>query len=439
MEEVPISIVLSIFYGLEVHLFNIQVVISLTVILILIIFSAFISGSEVAFFSLSPKDIEEIGKDRKQIEILQLLEDPNRLLATILIANNFINVAIVILSAFLTSVAITFPPNSSLEFVFQVVIITTLLVLFGEITPKVYANNNAKKFSLMMVRSLKVLQKLLSPLSYVLVSTTNSIDKILEQRQKEVSVEEISKALDLTEKESKEEERRIFRSIVRFGNTDVKEIMKSRVDVLAIEQHTSFSNVIQKVISSGFSRIPVYKEQFDSIVGILYIKDLIPFLNENDKFDWIKLCRPAYYVPETKMINVLLKEFQLKKNHIAIVVDEYGGTSGIVTLEDVLEEIVGEINDEFDSDDNIYSKIDKNNYIFEGKISLIDFLKIVKGKNNYFDEIKGESDSLAGLVLEVEGKILKIGETCKIPPYTILVESADSKKIKRLKVTINEA
>ena len=439
MEEVPISIVLSIFYGLEVHLFNIQVVISLTVILILIIFSAFISGSEVAFFSLSPKDIEEIGKDRKQIEILQLLEDPNRLLATILIANNFINVAIVILSAFLTSVAITFPPNSSLEFVFQVVIITTLLVLFGEITPKVYANNNAKKFSLMMVRSLKVLQKLLSPLSYVLVSTTNSIDKILEQRQKEVSVEEISKALDLTEKESKEEERRIFRSIVRFGNTDVKEIMKSRVDVLAIEQRTSFSNVIQKVISSGFSRIPVYKEQFDSIVGILYIKDLIPFLNENDKFDWIKLCRPAYYVPETKMINVLLKEFQLKKNHIAIVVDEYGGTSGIVTLEDVLEEIVGEINDEFDSDDNIYSKIDKNNYIFEGKISLIDFLKIVKGKNNYFDEIKGESDSLAGLVLEVEGKILKIGETCKIPPYTILVESADSKKIKRLKVTINEA
>ena len=438
MEEVPISIVLSIFQGLEVHLFNFQVLILLIVILMLIIFSAFISGSEVAFFSLSPTDIEEIGKDRKQIEILQLLEDPNRLLATILIANNFINVAIVIFSAFLTSVAITFPDNSSLEFIFQIVIITTLLVLFGEITPKVYANNNAKKFSLMMVRSLKILKKLLSPLSYVLVSTTNFIDKRLEQRQKEVSVEEISKALDLTEKESKEDERRILRSIVRFGNTDVKEIMRSRLDVLAIEQKTSFTKVIQKVISSGFSRIPVYKEQFDSIVGILYIKDLIPFLNENNKFDWIKLCRPAYYVPETKMINALLKEFQLKKNHIAIVVDEYGGTSGIVTLEDVLEEIVGEINDEFDSDDNVYSKIDKNNYIFEGKISLIDFLKIVKGQNNYFDEIKGESDSLAGLVLEVEGRILKIGEICKIHPYTMLVESADSKKIKRLKVTINE-
>ena len=252
-------------------------------------------------------------------------------------------------------------------------------------------------------------------------------------------MEEISKALDLTEKESKEQERRILRSIVEFGNTDVKEVMKSRVDVLAIEHKTKFREVLQLIISSGFSRIPVYKKQFDTILGILYIKDLIPFLDENDEFDWLKLCRAPYYVPETKMINVLLKEFQLKKNHIAIVVDEYGGTSGIVTLEDVLEEIVGEINDEFDSDDNIYSKLDKHNYIFEGRISLIDFLKIVKGENNYFDEIKGESDSLAGLVLEVEGRILTIGERCKIPPYTMLVESADSRKIKRLKVTIDES
>jgi len=439
LEEGPISLVLLILQGVELHLFNIQVITSLAIIFILIIFSAFISGSEVAFFSLSPTDIEEIERDKIHIEILQLLQKPNRLLATILIANNFINVAIVILSAFLTSIAIVFPDNSSLEFIFQIVIVTTLLVLFGEITPKVYANNNAKKFSLMMVTPLKVLQKIFFPLSYVLVSTTNFIDKRLEQRQKEVSMEEISKALDLTEKESKEQERRILRSIVEFGNTDVKEIMKSRVDVLAIEQHTTFTNVIKKIISSGFSRIPVYKEQFDNVIGILYIKDLIPFLNENDGFDWIKLCRPAYYVPETKMINALLKEFQLKKNHIAIVVDEYGGTSGIVTLEDVLEEIVGEINDEFDSDDNIYSKLDKHNYIFEGKISLIDFLKIVKGENNYFDEIKGESDSLAGLVLEVKGRILTIGETCKISPYTMLVESADNRKIKRLKVTIDES
>ena len=438
MEEVPVSILLSIFNEVELHLFDIRVFSCLLIVFILLVCSAFISGAEVAFFSLSPSEIEDIEKDKKHLEVIGLLQKPNLLLATILIANNFINIAIVILSAYVTSIAITFPENSSLEFIFQIVIVTSLLVLFGEITPKIYANNNAKKFSLMMVIPLKLLQHLFSPLSYLLVSTTNFIDKRLAQKQKEVSLEEISKALDLTEKESKEQERRILRSIVEFGNTDVKEVMKSRVDVLAIEQHTVFTEVIKKIVSSGFSRIPVFKEQFDNVLGILYIKDLIPFLNKGDEFEWIKLCRPAYYVPETKMINDLLKEFQLKKNHIAIVVDEYGGTSGIVTLEDVLEEIVGEINDEFDADDNIYSKLDDHNYIFEGKISLIDFLKIVKGEVDYFDDIKGESDSLAGLVLEVEGKILTIGEVCNIPPYTMLVESADNRRIKRLKVTIDE-
>ena len=438
MEEVPVSILLSIFNEVELHLFDTRVFSCLLIVFILLVCSAFISGAEVAFFSLSPSEIEDIEKDKKHLEVLWLLQKPNLLLATILIANNFINIAIVILSAYVTSIAITFPENSSLEFIFQIVIVTSLLVLFGEITPKIYANNNAKKFSLMMVIPLKLLQHLFSPLSYLLVSTTNFIDKRLAQKQKEVSLEEISKALDLTEKESKEQERRILRSIVEFGNTDVKEVMKSRVDVLAIEQHMVFTEVIKKIISSGFSRIPVYREQFDNVLGILYIKDLIPFLNKGDEFEWIKLCRPAYYVPETKMINDLLKEFQLKKNHIAIVVDEYGGTSGIVTLEDVLEEIVGEINDEFDADDNIYSKLDDHNYIFEGKISLIDFLKIVKGEVDYFDDIKGESDSLAGLVLEVEGKILTIGEVCNIPPYTMLIESADNRRIKRLKVTIDE-
>ena len=438
MEEVPVSILLSIFNEVELHLFNIRVFSCLLIVFLLLVCSAFISGAEVAFFSLSPSEIEDIEKDKKHLEVIGLLQKPNLLLATILIANNFINIAIVILSAYVMSIAITFPENSSLEFIFQIVIVTSLLVLFGEITPKIYANNNAKKFSLMMVMPLKLLQHLFSPLSYLLVSTTNFIDKRLAQKQKEVSLEEISKALDLTEKESKEQERRILRSIVEFGNTDVKEVMKSRVDVLAIEQHTVFTEVIKKIVSSGFSRIPVFKEQFDNVLGILYIKDLIPFLNKGDEFEWIKLCRPAYYVPETKMINDLLKEFQLKKNHIAIVVDEYGGTSGIVTLEDVLEEIVGEINDEFDADDNIYSKLDDHNYIFEGKISLIDFLKIVKGEVDYFDDIKGESDSLAGLVLEVEGKILTIGEECNIPPYTMLVESADNRRIKRLKVTIDE-
>jgi len=438
LEEVPVPIILSIFSGVELHLFNAEVLTSFSIVVLLIVCSAFISGAEVAYFSLSANELDDLAKEKKSSVILKLLKKPNQLLATILIANNFINVAIIVLSAYLTSLAISFPEGSPLEFIFQVVIITLLLVLFGEITPKVYANQNAKQFSLNMAKPLIFLTKVFYPLSYLLVATTNFIDKRLAQKQTEVSIEEITKALDITEHESKEDERKILRSIVEFGNTDVKEVMKSRVDVLAIEHKTKFREVLQLIISSGFSRIPVYKKQFDTILGILYIKDLILFLDENDDFDWLKLCRAPYYVPENKMINDLLKEFQAKKNHIAIVVDEYGGTSGIVTLEDVLEEIVGEINDEFDTDENIYSKLDDNNFIFEGKISLIDFLKIVKGEIDYFDEIKGESDSLAGLVLEVEGRILKIGDICKIPPYTMMVESADLRYIKRLKVSINE-
>ena len=436
MEEIPIPVFLSIFSQVELHGFNLGVLTSFFFVLLLIVCSAFISGAEVSYFSLSARELDDLEKENS--DILNLLKKPNKLLATILIVNNFINVAIVVYSAHLTSLIFTFPEGSSLEFIFQVVIITALLVLFGEIRPKVYANQKAKEFSLNMVRILLFLQKVFSPLSYLLVSFTNFIDKRLAQSHTKVSFEEITKALDITEHESKEDERRILRSIVEFGNTDVKEIMKSRVDVLAIEHKTKFKEVLQLVISSGFSRIPVYKVQFDSVLGILYIKDLIPFLDENDDFDWLKLCRIPYYVPETKMINDLLKEFQLKKNHIAIVVDEYGGTSGIVTLEDVLEEIVGEINDEFDEEENIYSKLDDNSFVFEGKISLNDFLKVVKGEMDYFEEIKGESDSLAGLVLEIEGRILKIGEICRIAPYTFLVESADVRRIKRLKVSIDE-
>ena len=436
MEEVPVSLLLSIFSGIEFNLLSADVLFSFLAIILLIISSAFISGAEVAYFSLDSSELEELESDGDGV--LKLLKKPNELLATILIANNFINVGIVVISAFLTSIAIIFPEGSNLEFIFQVVVITSLLVLFGEITPKVYANNNPKLFAIRMMKPLVLLQKIFYPLSYILVTTTSFIDKRIEAKQKEISIEEISKALDITEHESKEEERRILRSIVEFGNTDVKEIMKSRVDVLAIDKKEEFSSVLKIIVSSGYSRIPVYEEQFDNVLGILYIKDLIPHLDKGDDFDWQSLCRTTYFVPETKMINDLLKEFQVKKNHLAIVVDEYGGTSGIVTLEDVLEEIVGEINDEFDVDDNIYSKLDANNFIFEGKISLIDFLKIVKGEIDFFDELKGESDSLAGLVLEVKGKIPKIGEVCKIPPYIMVVESADLRRIKRLKVTVDE-
>tara|TARA_B100001758_G_scaffold89397_1_gene76212 strand:+ start:1782 stop:3086 length:1305 start_codon:yes stop_codon:yes gene_type:complete len=434
LEEVPFGLLLNI-SAIELHLFSVEVLLSFIVICVLLIFSAFISGAEVAYFSLTTADLEGLENDN----VKQLLKNPNELLATILIANNFINVGIVVISAYLTSIAISFPAGSSLEFFFQVIIITSLLVLLGEITPKVYANNNAVKFSLRMNKPLLFLRKVFYPLSYILLTTTNFIDNKLAAKQTEISVEEMSKALDITEYGSKEEERRILRSIVEFGNIDVKEIMTSRVDVLAIDKSIDFSEVLKLIISSGYSRIPVFEKQFDNVLGILYIKDLIPYLNKDETFDWVKLCRTPYFIPETKMINDLLKEFQLKKNHIAIVVDEYGGTSGIVTLEDVLEEIVGEINDEFDITDNIYSKLDERNYIFEGKISLNDFLKTVKGRFDCFDDIKGEADSLAGLVLEVEGKIPKIGSVCRISPYTMVVESVDLRKVNRIKVTIDEA
>jgi len=424
---------LSIFSGIELHLFSIDVLLSFLVILLLLVSSAFISASEVAYFSLTPSDLDSL----EDGHVHDLLKSPNRLLATILIANNFINVGIVIISTYFTSIAITFPENSTLEFVFQIIVITSLLLLFGEIMPKVYANHNALRFSLKMSRILFFLRKIFSPLSYLLVTATRLIDNRLDSEKIEVSMEEITKALDITEHASKENERRILRSIVEFGNTDVKEIMKSRVDIAAINKDTHFKDVLEMIVSSGYSRIPVFQQEIDKVIGILYVKDLIPYLSEKNDFNWVGLCRIPYFVPETKMINDLLKEFQAKKNHLAIVVDEYGGTSGLVTLEDVLEEIVGEINDEFDVEDNVYSKLDNLNYIFEGKILLNDFLKIVKGDMDFFDEIKGDADSLAGLVLELEGAIPKIGTICNIPPYTIVVESTDLRRVKRLKVTIN--
>ena len=400
-------------------------------------FSAFVSGSEVAFFSLKSSDIQQLKNDDSNNDLIKLIERPNLLLATILILNNFINVGIIILSAYFATTLIYLPENLLLQFFIQVTLITLFLVLFGEVTPKIYARANSKNFAKMVSKPFVIVQKLIYPLAFLLVLTTKIINKIFGKKYKEVSTDEISKVLKLTETDTSDEEVRMLKSIIEFGNIDVKEVMKSRIDIVAIEKSTPFKDVIQIVIRSGFSRIPVYVNNLDDVVGILYIKDLIPFLDKKN-VDWTKFCREAYYVPETKMINDLLKEFQINKNHIAIVVDEYGGTSGMVTLEDILEEIVGEINDEFDTDENIYSKLDNNNFIFEGKLSLIDFLKIVKGKSDFFDKIKGESDTIAGLIIEKEGKILKIGETSYISPYTFIIESADKKRINRIKVKIDE-
>ncbi len=439
MKEDPLPIFLNLFSQVDITFFHTENLLLLIIIMFLLIFSALVSGSEISYFSLNMSDLEELKKENLKSKLIyDHLRKPNLLLATILIANNFINVAIVILSTYLTSISFQFPDGSILEFIFQVVIITSLLVLFGEITPKVYANQNAVKFSLMMAKPLMLLRKIFYPVSYFLVSSTSIIENKLKKKESNVNIDDISKALDLTDQEYEGKEEMILRSIVEFGNTDVKEIMKSRVDVVAVDKNTKFSELLKIITSSGYSRIPIYDEQFDNVLGILYIKDLIPYLSKDDSFKWIDLCRVPFFVPENKMINDLLKEFQAKKNHIAIVVDEYGGASGIVTLEDVLEEIVGEINDEFDDDENIYSKLDEINFIFEGKILLIDFLKIVGCDVDLLDNIKGESDSLAGLILEHEGKIPKIGDVIKIKHFTFQIEAVDLRRIKRIKVTLDE-
>jgi gliding motility-associated protein GldE len=403
--------------------------------------SALISGAEVAYFSLAPNDVESLNNDKskKARLTLKLLEKPNKLLATILITNNFINISIIILSAYLTASVFRFPENSIIEIIIQIVVITFVIVLFGEITPKVYANRNALVFSKWMSIPLNLSSKIFSPLSFMLTSSTRFIDKRFKQKKEVVSMDEIAEALQLTTaSQQNEEEQKILKSIVKFGNIDVKEIMKSRVDVVAIDETLLFEKVIEIVVDSGFSRIPVYKQKFDDVIGVLYVKDLIPHLDKKSDFKWQDLIRSAYFVPETKMISDLLKEFQDKKIHLAIVVDEYGGTSGIVTLEDILEEIVGDITDEFDDDGNIFSVLDDYNFIFEGKISLNDFLKTVKGETDYFDDVKGDSDSLAGLILELKGMIPKKGDIIKFAPYTFTIESSDSRKIKRIKVQIKE-
>ncbi|MBC8265992.1 MAG: gliding motility-associated protein GldE [Flavobacteriales bacterium] len=432
---------MSNFFEIALQPISFDIVLIFLVIIFLLLCSALISGAEVSYFSLTPKDLEQLSEDKskKAKSVLTLLKKPNKLLATILIVNNFINITIIILTTYFTSSIFNFPENSIFEFLIQVVVITFLIVLFGEITPKVYANRNAFWFSKKMSIPLILSSKIFLPLSYLLTSSTAFIDKRLKRKTEVVSMDEIAEALELTtENKHNEEEQKILKSIVEFGNIDVKEIMKSRVDVVAIEQDLLFEKVIELVVDSGFSRIPVYKNQFDDVVGILYVKDLIPHIEKLKDFKWQDLIRPAYFVPETKMINDLLKEFQEKKIHLAIVVDEYGGTSGIVTLEDILEEIVGDINDEFDDDGNFFSVLDEHNFIFEGKISLNDFLKTVKGETDYFDDVKGDSDSLAGLILELKETIPKKGEVIKFAPYTFKIESSDSRKIKRIKVQINK-
>ena len=403
--------------------------------------SGLISGAEVAFFALKPQEINQIkNQNTKRGKIInQFLSKPKELLATILIANNFVNVGIIILASYISGAIFNFQGVEWLEFLIQVIIITFLLLLFGEVLPKVYANNNAIRFVNFISLPLSFLDKIFRPLSSLLVVSSKIIDRKLKTKGHQLSVDDLSNALELTSDENEDaNEKKILEGIVKFGNTDVKQIMRSRIDVTAIDLKYTFGQVLKTIKSTGFSRIPVYDESFDTIKGVLYIKDLLPYLNNALDYDWNPLIREVFFVPENKKIDDLLKEFQEKKIHLAIVVDEYGGTSGIVTLEDIIEEIVGDISDEFDDDNIIYSKLDAKNYVFEGKTALNDFYRIINIDGEVFEKVKGESDSLAGFILELTGSIPESGEKINFENYLFTIEGVNKRRVTRIKVTLKE-
>ena len=408
-------------------------------LMILLLCSALISGAEVAFFSLTRSDIENGLEDNPKVFkiISKLLERPKKLLATILIANNFINIGIVILFAFLGESLFQNIEILWVKFAFEVVIITFLILLLGEIVPKIYANRNRLKFAVFMAIPIKVIDVLFSPLSLPMRHFTIFIHTKLGKQKSNISVDQLSQALELTSKtDTTKEEHKILQGIVSFGNTDTKQVMRPRIDIFAISTDQKYSEIIPQIIENGYSRIPVYKDSIDSVIGILYVKDLLPYIDRK-QFDWTTLMREPFFVPENKKLDDLMVEFQSKKVHLAVVVDEYGGTSGLVSLEDVIEEIVGDISDEFDDDDLIYTKIDDKNYVFEGKTPLKDFYKIINlADDSDFEDHKGEAETIAGFILEVSGVFPKRNSKINFKNYIFSIEAFDKKRIKQVKFTI---
>jgi len=406
----------------------------------LIISSGLVSASEVAFFSLNPSDLSEIKQSlRKQDKIIiRHLNYPKYLLATILIANNIINIAIVILSTYVfeSKLIKSIIPFLS-ETLFQIIFITFILLLFGEVLPKIFANNNSKFVAKKMSIPINMISKIVSPISYLLIKLTGFLNNSFEKYKENPSIDNLSKAVNITSNKEEVEENKFLEGIVQFGKTDVKQIMKSRLDVVAIDIETPFNNLIEKVLKSGFSRIPVFENNLDNIKGVLHIKDLLPYL-DNKTFNWGEVLRDPFFVPETKKIDDLLKEIKQIKQHMVIVVDEYGGTSGVVTLEDIIEEIIGEISDEFDQEDVIYSKLDTHTYIFQGKVTLKDFYRITELNESIFEEKKGDADTLAGFIIENFGLIPKKGEKYSFKNVDFIIEGANKTRITSIKVKLNE-
>lgn len=408
------------------------------VIFVLLFCSALLSGAEVAFFSLTQKDLDDVSQENhsKSQLINSLLEKPKKLVATLLVANNFINIGIILFFFLVCKNLFSSIASPFLKFTFEVILVTFLILLFGEVLPKVYASRNNIKFAKFIVRPLFVLDKLLSPISLPMRAVTIFLNEKFGKQKSNFSVDQLSQALELTSSEGTSQgEQKILEGIVSFGNTDTKQVMSPRIDIFALEIDESFEELLPKIVEKGFSRIPVYRDNIDHIEGVLFVKDLIPHIDEKD-FDWKTLLRTPFFVPENKKLDNLLKDFQSMKNHLAIVVDEYGGTSGLVSLEDVIEEIVGDISDEFDGEDISFSQIDDKNFLFEGKINLKDFYRIIAVDESLFEIRKGEAETLAGFILEILGNFPKKGEKISFSNCLFLIEVVDKKRIKQIKVTI---
>lgn len=423
--------------SITIGYFSGGIIINLVILVILLAISGFVSGSEVAYFSLSPGDITTLRNSGSRFSklVVNQLQVPDRLLATILITNNFVNVGIVVLSTFIINTLISFSGPQWIKFLIQVVAVTALILFFSEIFPKIYANRFSIQFARLTAPGLKFFSTLFWPISSFLIYSTSIVNKRLSRHAGNLSIDDLSDALKLTEPDLTEE-KNILKGIVKFGNIDVCDIMRSRVDTVAVEINTKFNELLNIINESGYSRIPVYEETFDQIRGILYVKDLMPYLGKPANFKWQSLIRPSFFVPESKKINDLLKEFQANRIHMAVVVDEYGGTSGIVTLEDILEEIVGEITDESDDEPLPYEKIDNHNFIFEGKILLNDLYKVLGIEDTFFDAVKGEADTLAGLILELRGDIPMKDDKLAYKNLVFSIVSVDKRRIKKIKVTI---
>ena len=407
---------------------------------ILLIFSGYASGSEIAFFSLSPNDLNELDEERNDCDrqIKELREDSERTLATILITNNLVNVTIIMLANYFIAHVIDFGMAYWLEFVVITIFLTFLLLLFGEIMPKVYAGQHVLAFCRFSAPGIIALRRIFYPLSSVLLRSGMLAEKVVQKENHVLSVDDLEQALELTDENELKEEKNMLEGIVRFGDETAKEVMTSRQDVVDLDFRTSFADVLKCVVENNYSRIPVYQGSIDNIRGILYIKDLLPHLSKPSNFRWQSLIRPPYFVPETKKIDDLLRDFQENKVHIAIVVDEFGGTSGIITLEDILEEIVGEINDEYDEEEKPYTRINANTYVFEGKTLLSDFFKIFDLDDETFEEVQGDADSLAGLLLEIKGDFPELHERIDFQNFTFEVTELDGHRISKIKVIIHE-